>query len=583
MTVSRLPALAAGFALIAGSGDQLSAQIPSCGDLNLEPNIGVSLNSGDDVLSTNLPLGFPFTFPDGSSTSVIDVSSNGRIAPAGALPGPGSGPEGVDVFGGATSICPLWQDLKYTVGDVFFNTTPTSAIITWQDVDPSGVLAGGQRFTFQLILNSDNTFRFSYDSRAGLSLFFSLRLGIVGTIRGNSAVGPPPLDLSAFIDGAGDSLMRAGVFETFGTTTNNPNNFDLGGVTIDFAPNGMGGFLASTECGRNIETSASCTIKSSAFRFTPTPTGSYDVTPIVCAFDQNLGVDLGLGTGGDSVQPLPFPFTLPGGVTVNSLQVTSFGRLIDPAAGTLPRAPTSFAGVFSDGAQIAAAWVELLLSEGGSVNFRADANSAVITWLDVPRAIEGPLTFQAQLFPDSSFNLCFGEIASAQNLIIGAIDGAGGPIPPATDLSSAPITGSTASSVFERFGPFVAGDIDVAQPMNTVPLTPPQVGGSLDFALECIPPGATSSGILIGVSNPSTNLVPTLELGVFSCTLSTDGLGFLPVTPLSSGVSTVVSLPIPNSLGLMGVSVFSQGVTLDPSLNPLGFGLGSGIESRIGR
>lgn len=582
MNLIRFPSFGAAIAIALLCAHGASAQVPSCGERNLETNIGTALNVGDDVLITNLALGFSFTFPDGSSTTAIDVSSNGRITPAGALPGPGSGPDGVDVFGGASSICPLWSDLRYTVGDVFFNTTPTSAIITWQDVDPISPLPSSGRFTFQVVLNADSTFRFNYDSRATGSVFLSLQLSLVGTVRGNSAIGPPPLDLSAFIDGPGDSLMRSGVFESFGTNTNNPNNFDLGGLTIDFAPNGLGGFLVSTECGRNVEIASSCTVKNSAFRFTPTPTGSYDVTPILCSFETNVGVDLGLSTGGDSVQPIPFPFTLPGGVTVNSLQVTSFGRIIDPGVGTVPRAPTTFAGDFSDGALVAASWAELALSEGGSVSFRADASSAVITWLDIPHDTEGTLTFQAQLFPDSSFNLCLGGNSNGRNLVIGAIDGAGGPLVAPVDLSSAPITGVTTSSVFERFGPFILGTTDVARPMLMKARSTPQVGGCLDLVLECIPPGATNSEVLIGTSNPNTSLIPLLELGVFSCTLVTGGVVFLPVTPLSSGFSTVASVPIPNNLSLMGLSLFSQGVTLDPSLNPLGFGLGSGIESRIG-
>ncbi|MEO0481343.1 MAG: hypothetical protein AAF196_17885 [Planctomycetota bacterium] len=552
-----------------------TAQRPSCGNLSLNPNVGTGQGSGDEVLSSGLSLGFPFTFPDGTVTSVIDVTSNGRIVPTGGLMATSFSPSETDLLSGPATLSPLWTDLDFAGGDVFFNSTSTSAVVTWQDA----VLFGGvDPFTFQAELKSDGSFRFVYDERVAAELGTDTPPALVGASPGNGATGPGETSLLDLIDGLGDTGSEGSVYEVyfFG------NDFDLGGFALDFAPNGNGGFAVTSECARSFETSNPCARSNDAFRFTPRADGGYDVDQIDRFFEASVGADLGLIDESEVDQPLPFQFFMPGGTVVNTLRITSNGRLLDPASGTVADFSPDPATAVTDGPAICASWIDLDPGAGGTVSFDANPTRVLVTWQGVPEFdLLNSHTFQIRLFPDGSFEISILEQPLVFPAILGTFDGAGGMVPAEVDLSSTPILSTGSASVYEFIDG--GGDVsDISVPLRTIEVSPAQLGGSFQMVLDGVPSGSLAAGILVGFLNPGIDIGGALPLGTPSCVLATDGALNLPLTIQPGGLSSVGAINVPNRPALSGLTLHAQGFVIDPTLNVLGLGFANGLGGRVG-
>jgi len=114
----------------------------------------------DDDSHGPFNLGFSFPFP-GGSTSAIDISSNGFIwMQTGNSNSRCCAGDPATFLSDPASIAALWMDLYPPGGgNIYFDTTPTEAYITWVNVPE---FFSGPPQTAQITLRSNGTFRLSY-------------------------------------------------------------------------------------------------------------------------------------------------------------------------------------------------------------------------------------------------------------------------------------------------------------------------------------------------------------------------------------------------------------------------------------
>jgi hypothetical protein len=181
-----------------------------------------------------------------------------------------------------------------------------------------------------------------------------------------------------------------------------------------------------------------------------------------CAVDQNVGTSLGLGDDAVSPpQPLGFQFPF-AGANYDSVCVSSNGFLyLFDTTGALPAPTASLCcnGVVSTllgstSPMICGAWQDLNPSIGGTVNFNATTNRALITWLGVPEYgnASSALTFQIVLHSSGAIDMVFdaGIVNATHTVLTGWSPGNGALDPGAIDFSSLPIP-STSPTVYELF------------------------------------------------------------------------------------------------------------------------------------
>jgi hypothetical protein len=247
-------------------GATLQAQV-------LDPNFGADtgLQEDDDLIEMTLGFMFPF---DGTNYDTVAINTNGGVTLG--IGGVFAGDSYVDydlwndsyfesdfTDVGNPIILPFETDLDNGngVGDIYFKTDASSAVITWDGMatnqDEMTAL-----ITFQLTLNVDGSIMFGYGPITGTGdLVADLDQGIVVGIS-NGAGDPPPAssDISAAVNMDGttstvyeiwcyDEVALGGdCFDQTGRPDN--NGFDMANETgVVFTPNAMGGFDLSDPAG----------------------------------------------------------------------------------------------------------------------------------------------------------------------------------------------------------------------------------------------------------------------------------------------------------------------------------------------
>jgi len=144
----------------------------------------------DDQVLGPFNLGFPFSFP-GGSTSAINISSNGFLwlDPTNFDPRC-CDPDPTWFITDPASIAAQWMDLYPPGGgNIYFDTTPGEAHVTWINV-PEYYQGGPQ--TMQITLRANGSFRLAYGTVNNTQ-----HSPIVGFTEGNSSVDPGSSDFSA--------------------------------------------------------------------------------------------------------------------------------------------------------------------------------------------------------------------------------------------------------------------------------------------------------------------------------------------------------------------------------------------------
>ncbi|MEO0479573.1 MAG: hypothetical protein AAF196_08845 [Planctomycetota bacterium] len=210
-----------------------------------DPNFANNLGSVDDQLFVAQALGFTATFPGLGTISTIDIDSNGRIGVGLA----GSDfTESVGEFLAQTMVGVCWDDFNPSAGGaVYFDTFPTFAMITWDQVPQFGDTDSN---TFQVKLHDDGRIECSYVSVLDDSLV-GLSAGIGGT-------DPGSIDLSASLPfataGSGLPLtLSEGTRPVIGTnfdmvTTNIPATAISGGTILGLAATNITTPIIPTGC-----------------------------------------------------------------------------------------------------------------------------------------------------------------------------------------------------------------------------------------------------------------------------------------------------------------------------------------------
>jgi hypothetical protein len=523
-----------------------------------ETNIGGPLGLTDDSIAAGLPLGFNFTFPDGTVTSSIDVDSNGRIL----LPGGDTtdlSESVAELLAESSSICPLWDDLNpngTNADDVYFNALPGKAVITWNDIVVYGTSAP---FTFQCTLWADGRITFTYDSRTPTG-----NDAIVGTSAGNGAADPGAIDYSTRPFPASAFT----VYEQFTTA------FDLNDQAVEFLPTGTAYVVISpTGCATATPIGNGCgggspatfyeifdgtsTINdlSNSAGLTANWIGiGYAVTQGTGPFVTPSGAPLSL-TDDQTVQVM-LPWTMPtqnGGTT--DVWICSNGWVALEAT-TAADLGESVAALISGPTRIACVWDDLNPASGGAVYAEQDpANPGLfhITWDQVPEfALGGSNTFQLTLDASGGWQLKFGAMSLSDGMS-GYSLGNG-----ATDAGASDLTAIT--------GAILVGDDRPNLALAAV--ARPLIGQTASLETRAIPTGSISGFLLYGtVAIP----LPGIDLGAIGapgCSIYHSGDVVVPFAVANPTAQH--SLRVPNNPSLAGAHLYSQSVVFAPGVNTLG-------------
>lgn len=540
-----------------------------------EPNLGTDLLLSDDSVSAPQPLGFVFAFAGGSVTS-IRVSSNGFVWLDNSTANACCNGDRAQFLANGPRIAPLWVDLNPSAaGAVYFNSLPGRAVITWDQTVEYGQ---GTQFTAQLQLLADGSFAMFWDPAVRIVGHTTL----IGSTQGGNAADPGALDFANALPF--DSGTTATIYETFVA-----NAFDLGGIGVTFTPNGRGGYAVArrTDCrfasfvtqGAGCPTSPSVyelfanagfDLAGTAFDFTPSAGGGYDVTRCASAcLDPGYVGATSLGLGDDAVArnlALGFTFPFHGGSTT-AVDVSSNGSVyLEPGTIGGHRCCDGDPGAFlSETASIAPIWMDLNPGAGGAVRtHRPSATSFAITYDAVPEYnVAGSAnTAQLVMWSDGRFRIAFGAAGNVSHLcLVGFTPGNGAVDPGSIDLSTAT--------------PFSTGAGGTPLGLVAGAGTRPSLGTTFTMVIGEAPGSASAGWLLLGFAS-IPNGTPLAPIGMPGCRLYVVADV---ATPFAiQGAYSVASLAIPSTPSLAGIVVFAQAIVVAPGVNALG-----AVASNAGR
>ena len=223
----------------------------------------------DDDITAPQTLPFTFNYPGGSTTQVI-ISTNGHVflGSSAATFGPYNFSQ---FFTDVPRLACAWYDVDMTgQGSMHFDTTPTTATITWQNVaqwDPNGTLNLGNN-SFQIVLHSNGDVEYVYGTLSVAGGSAGALPGttplVVGFGRGNSTADPGSMDISAampFSSGNGNvppildmtPRPKVGTTPNFVTTNIDAGTlFSLIAFSFTSAPGVPLGFLGMPGCSQYV-------------------------------------------------------------------------------------------------------------------------------------------------------------------------------------------------------------------------------------------------------------------------------------------------------------------------------------------
>lgn len=159
-----------------------------CASNCFEAGYAAGLNLGDDQLATGLALGFSVSLPGVGTTNAIDVDSNGWIGLVSGGWVSDYTESSAEFLGQGARLAVFWDDLDpASAGDVYFDTFPGKAVVTWAGVPEYGT---SNLNTFQAQIFSNGNILLSYTTVTPLD-------GLTGYSSGAVANDPGSSDLSA--------------------------------------------------------------------------------------------------------------------------------------------------------------------------------------------------------------------------------------------------------------------------------------------------------------------------------------------------------------------------------------------------
>jgi hypothetical protein len=478
---------------------------------------GMPVGGGDDEIVGPMSLPFSFRFPDGTTTTQVEASTNGRVFVAGT--GNVDFSETVGEFlSQSSSICAFWDDLDdfgTTDMQVWYAALPGLATITWRETKEFNPF-GGIPFTVQVQLRPDDSITVVFDDR--------VRDGdqdcLIGITDGGGATDPGPIDYS---DLATDFVLSGGrtIYEQFQV-----GEFDLvsgaGPValtftllpTFEYLVSGQGIPLPSrVSPGRESCTSAF------GFRLLPNGVGGYDLVA------ERPDMQSTFGDTVVTTDVMPFTilggFPFPDGTNVTQFYASRDGRVTTASDyDTTPSTGELLASTFK---QICALWGDFDPAFG-SVRI----GPRRVTWSSVLE-VGGLRSSTAQVTFGTDGSIGFSYVFRAEaisDLLIGLTLGNGAPDPGPSDLSSESFA-VPMGTFYEFFpagaAPDLAGDQD--EEVELIVVSDPSIDEPL--LVDTIDSTGTALAVQYFVGYPTGLLGPPLELGAVlpslgGCELLTD-------------------------------------------------------------
>lgn len=298
-------------------------------------------------------------------------------------------------------------------------------------------------------------------------------------------------------------------------------------------------------------------------------TGSgYTVVANIASFVPPTGPSLGLGDDSSVTVNLTTPLIY-GNNTTTMLQISANGCVSPGASNGTNHDPNLAA--FLNGAPRWACWHDFAPTPANNVHFEENAGIAYVTWDGVPDfGVPGTSnTFQFQFAANGDVHMVWGNMSGQGNAYLvgwtvggGAVDGGD------VDLS----TGT----------PFSIGAVDV-QALRLTAMPAATLGNTVLLTTSNEPSAS------VGINFLSLGQIPApgfdlSVLGAPGCKALLDvnqGLGFvISNLGLPGGMST--SLAIPNQASLVGLTIYSQSIWLEPSANAFGILTSNGVALTIG-
>ncbi len=221
-----------------------------------------NFNSG--LATVNFSSDFSFSL-FGQSYNSVTVSSDGSLYFGGAPGNPQPQAIVTQLLQGLPRIAAAWYDINAIdgVSSIMANTSlPGEVVFTWQDV-ASYTPAAGQSVaasdlaTFQVTLESDGDVILGYEALNSLdpaetgeaNSLLGSQQAILGITDGYGATDPGSTDLSKMAASSGFSDLTSSdtIYQVI--DNNAPDNSDLAGIDLIFAPQADGGWLVTSEDG----------------------------------------------------------------------------------------------------------------------------------------------------------------------------------------------------------------------------------------------------------------------------------------------------------------------------------------------
>ncbi|MBK8978455.1 MAG: trypsin-like peptidase domain-containing protein [Planctomycetes bacterium] len=294
----------------------------------------------------------------------------------------------------------------------------------------------------------------------------------------------------------------------------------------------------------------------------PNAAGGYDVVPAAGLWFNPISANLGMTDDSVRAQSLPFTFRHPGGATTQVTMCSNGYVWLNGASTSADYTPT-VGELVSEPSRIAAMWMDLNPSRGGTTHFDVDpsGNAVYLTWLGVPEySNTGANDLQCVLRSDGRVELRWRVCANVNgSALVGYSPGNGARTPAAIDISAAM--------------PFGTGRD--ADGLALAAVNRPVLGQTHQLRVEAIPAGSPNGVVFLGFGKYPNGL-DLAALGAPGCrqycTID-DSTGFA-----VTGATWIYSLPIPNIAAFAGQHLYAQAVTVSPGLNRLGIVTSNGMD-----
>lgn len=567
----------------------------------------------DEGLSAPIALGFAFPMGPGTYTH-MQVESNGVLYLTNGAPVVGATGFGNFDFcgapGDAPRVAPYWDDLDGANAPAAWaitvdNSLPGRVAVNWKNVNE--YLETTVK-SFQAVLLASGVIEFSYPDG---QMVADDGVCAAGISAGGGITDPGSSDLSL-----GANVTSAIVYQRW----LGAGVFDLAGTTIQFTPNGVGGYVVATTCSLRTAVAASNTVVGSGcYTFSDSIYESFaDATSAAAALAGNSllftplfdgrylatwssggaasyvppsgsATDLLLSDDDEVVVAPTAPFPTAGGpmttLRVHANGVVSWGAGSQTFPGTIPYvpAPAALLAAANEGVW---SWHDYNTTETGSgaILYEEVGGLACVTWDGVENyatpEIVNPGRMQMQLdLVTGTVNVIWVTVDAndtspfGSNHLVG-YSAAGASTDGGSVSLAATLPRTTSLANIEALSLAAA----------PAPISTPVSGSIVTYTTSHIPEAAPGSGVHLGililsfqgVPYPGLDLTP---LGAAGCSFHVGSLDVLigMVGPTDSqGVAVTIPAGMPS-----GTQFFAQTAAYDPAANAFGWITSNGVASLV--